>query len=215
MARQAKWTKQGIVDEAISFVDQHGVEALTLRSLSVSLGMTHPALYRYYETKNALLSDMVDELFRRILDLGPIVEPSPEQRLHHLGSRVRMMMRSHPNMILALITSSGDMPHAQEITEQTITLLRELGLTGDSLPLWHRALETYVMGSIAYDFAGAPHHLDFRGKRLRIYGSEFESLANNNEDIQQINEEAFDQGLKLLINAAKRQAHESAAATLG
>ena len=49
-----------VVEVALRIADEHRLEALTLRRLAAELGVTPTALYRYVESKDALLDAMAD-----------------------------------------------------------------------------------------------------------------------------------------------------------
>jgi AcrR family transcriptional regulator len=45
-----------------------GTEAVTVRSIAARLGMTAPAIYRYFDGREALLNALVDELYDELAD---------------------------------------------------------------------------------------------------------------------------------------------------
>ena len=206
MPAAAKWTTHEIVQEAIAFVDIHGVDALTLRSLGATLGMTHTAIYRYYPNKTALLSEMIDFLFGEPLASAQMKDAPVHERLIATATHLRRVMHQHPNMIIALVYSGGDMPKASELTSITVDMLRELGLKGSQLAKWHRILESYVMGSAVYDFATAPHHLATRKARLTALGTEFSKALTSEKKVDALNEESFRAGLTVLVSQAASEA---------
>jgi AcrR family transcriptional regulator len=56
--------EQSIVKGAISFFAEQGTDG-ELRKLASSLGITHPLLYRYFPTKEALLDRVYEEVYAR------------------------------------------------------------------------------------------------------------------------------------------------------
>ena len=54
--------ERSIVTGAIRFFSEHGTDG-ELRKLASSLGITHPLLYRYFPTKEALLEQVYDEVY--------------------------------------------------------------------------------------------------------------------------------------------------------
>lgn len=53
-----------LVAEAVRTIEKHGADALTLRAVGASLGVSRTALYRHYADKNALLEAVSKEGFR-------------------------------------------------------------------------------------------------------------------------------------------------------
>ena len=64
--------RRALLDEALRTIQQDGVDALTLRTIGVRLGVSRTALYRHFTDKRALLSSVATEGFRllteRLLD---------------------------------------------------------------------------------------------------------------------------------------------------
>lgn len=44
-----------IMEAATARIDQHGIQNLTIKTLAADLGLSEPALYRHFESKNAIL----------------------------------------------------------------------------------------------------------------------------------------------------------------
>jgi AcrR family transcriptional regulator len=56
--------RRALLDEALRTIQKDGVEALTLRTIGVRLGVSRTALYRHFADKRALLSAVATEGFR-------------------------------------------------------------------------------------------------------------------------------------------------------
>jgi AcrR family transcriptional regulator len=65
MPYPAKTNAQTILIAAIEYLEQYGEEALSMRELASSLGLSPHALYRYYPDRAALEGAMAEEGFRR------------------------------------------------------------------------------------------------------------------------------------------------------
>lgn len=59
-----KTTKKEILDAALTVFSKKGYEGALLRDISASLGITKPALYKHFESKEALWNAMVDSVER-------------------------------------------------------------------------------------------------------------------------------------------------------
>ena len=69
-------THAEILDAAFDLLEAKGFEAVSVRGVAGSLGITPTALYTYYPSKNALLRGMVEHLLAR-LDVGETADPAP------------------------------------------------------------------------------------------------------------------------------------------
>jgi AcrR family transcriptional regulator len=61
-------TKSELTAAARQLLIAGGTEAVTLRSIAGALGMTAPAIYRYFDSREALLNALVDELYDELAD---------------------------------------------------------------------------------------------------------------------------------------------------
>src|SRR6266487_3840205 len=61
-------TSQEIVQTARRLLVEQGIAAVSLRAIAREMGMTAPALYRYYESHEELLRHLVAEIFTELAD---------------------------------------------------------------------------------------------------------------------------------------------------
>ncbi len=69
---RAQLSRERVLNTAVAFADQHGIEALSMRKLGQELGASAMSAYYYFATKEQLLDGMVDVVF------GEIEPPSLE-----------------------------------------------------------------------------------------------------------------------------------------
>ena len=60
--RKPTRSREEFVGAAIAFADEHGITALTLRSLGQSMGAATTVVYRYFENKDDLIVAMREAL---------------------------------------------------------------------------------------------------------------------------------------------------------
>ena len=207
MAVRQSRTAEDILDIAITYVDEHGLEALTMRSLSEELGWHHTAVYRYYPNKADLVTAMVDHLLGAAFAAVPIDRVSPRTELLGIARALRQLVRDHPAVMQAMLNVSGFAPNTVAAALRVIDVLEAMGLRDRSLVRWARLLESYVAGSSLFDYAGAPEHLTIRRLREHATGSPvLISTYDDDRAVDEMNEEAFERGLIILIEAAELEA---------
>lgn len=69
-SRSAQRTRAAIVEAATRLFVVHGYQAVSLRDIATEVGMTHPGVLRHFASKQAVLSDVVDQLDRAGVDPG-------------------------------------------------------------------------------------------------------------------------------------------------
>ncbi|MBM2621955.1 TetR/AcrR family transcriptional regulator C-terminal domain-containing protein [Actinoplanes sp. LDG1-06] len=60
-------TRDGVVAAALAVLDEHGIEAVTVRAVAAQLGVRAPALYYHVRSKQDLLDEMGTEINRRVV----------------------------------------------------------------------------------------------------------------------------------------------------
>jgi len=82
-----------VVERAIGFLDDTGLDGLSMRKLAADLGVQAGALYHHFDNKAALLAAIADEILRRGRRPAEIVAWDAE--LHLLCVELRDAMRRH------------------------------------------------------------------------------------------------------------------------
>lgn len=87
----------------------HGVEGVQLRAIARDLGMTAPALYRYFESHEALLTALVVDLYGELADVveqaADAVQGEPWVRLREAARAFRRWSVTHPREFTLLFGS--------------------------------------------------------------------------------------------------------------
>lgn len=193
-----------IARAALSFIDEHGVEPLTIRALGAAMGLHHTATYRHYASKNDVLRAVLALVLEEALSSAGDLPADPKERLLVMARALRAALHAHPAVTIAYLTpieSLADSDAANSFQQAVVAALREIGLHGDNLLLRHQLLETYVLGSCVFDFGGAPDHLESRRLRHRfITDPDFDEVTRSTERVDALNEAAFDHGLRILVD---------------
>lgn len=67
MSYPKKLSREAIVETALTHIEAHGLDALSMRTLATDLGVTPNALYRYFPSKTDLSFALADEAGRILL----------------------------------------------------------------------------------------------------------------------------------------------------
>lgn len=104
VARKREQVRQEILAAAREILRQDGVEGVTLASVAARLGMTKPALYHYFPSKEALVQGLVVTLLDdEIETLIAAVEKSAT-RTDILGTLIRTFYAHYRDRLYALRT---------------------------------------------------------------------------------------------------------------
>ena len=214
---QGSDTREVITQAALAFIDEHGVDALTLRALGQAVGIHHTAIYRHFASRDEVLGAVMGVVMSSVIDDVSTEAAHPRDRLLDLIRGLRRAFHTHPGVIRAALVPApqiADTQPAQVFFGMVVQALRDAGLDGPDLAIHVRILEGYAIGATVFDFAGAPVHLESRRQRYRaVPDAAFEEASRNEGGIDALNEVAFDAGLVVLVDAclaAGRRAQEQA-----
>ena len=159
-----------MVDAAIALADDSGLEAVTLRRIAESLGVTPMALYRHVVNKDDLLDRMADQLYA---ELAP-AEPTGDwwEGLAELARSTRSVLLAHP-WAAPLFARPLAGPHSVAVDEALSTSLTQAGFSPAEARELHDQLSNMVFALITPELSGKRNRAAFeRGLELLRAGLE-------------------------------------------
>ncbi len=116
--RRVALSRDRILGAALVFIDEHGVESLTMQRLAAGLGTGAMSLYNHVKNKDDLLAGVSELVWEEVAAAAP---PSDDHAvwLVALGSAIRAVARRHPQA-LGVFVAGGVFPPAllEVIAEQ-------------------------------------------------------------------------------------------------
>ena len=109
----ASLSRELILDTAIEFIDQHGLEKLTMRRLGAACGVEAMALYRYVHGRGDLLTGVVDHVVDRLYAeqlAARRQEDGWQDYLIRLAHGVRQIALQHPELFPLVATQAPEAP---------------------------------------------------------------------------------------------------------
>ena len=120
--------RRALLDEALRTIQDDGVEALTLRTIGVRLGVSRTALYRHFTDKRALLSAVATEGFRllteRLLDAWGAGGVRGFNAMGVAYIRFAMANGSHYRVMFG--GSVGDQPRDEDLMRESTAAFQAL-----------------------------------------------------------------------------------------
>lgn len=191
-------SREAFVRAAREVIEEHGVQAYSVRTLADQVGADPTAVYRYFPSLDSVLAAVVDDLYTGI---EPPSAGTPRERLEALLLSVHERFYAHPNLVPLLVAAGAGRTSSVPIEAAGLALLEELGLRGEHLALCQRLLESYVVGTHAFDLGGAPTHLETRRMRMRqIDHPDIDAALRDLAAVDDINRRAFRAGLTVLLD---------------
>lgn len=111
MARR-RLRRDDVISGAIAFIDEHGLQTLTMRRLGASLGVEAMALYRHVAGRGELVAAVINELIDRLFDDNLMAEApaSWEDYLARVANAMRDLALEHPRIFPLLATHPPEAP---------------------------------------------------------------------------------------------------------
>src|SRR6478609_3212329 len=67
-ARPPRLSRDAILDTARTMIVARGIDAFSLRRLAKELGVTAPSLYRFFDSKDAIVAAIAERAFEQLID---------------------------------------------------------------------------------------------------------------------------------------------------
>ncbi|NEE02609.1 TetR/AcrR family transcriptional regulator [Phytoactinopolyspora halotolerans] len=142
-------SRERILHAALDYIDQHGLEALSMHKLGAALGVKGMSLYNHVANKDDVLDGVVDVLWAEVENEAP---PDADWRAGYrrFAHALRDTMHRHPKAA-ALIGSRQVMPEpALRCVQAHIAAAVDGGLAEERAYALLRTINSYALG---YAFA--------------------------------------------------------------
>lgn len=195
-------SREAFAEAAVTFVDERGFDALTMRALGQAMGVHATAVYRYFSGKGELVEAALGAM---LMESGAAVPATgtPRDRLLETMRSLRNAFARHPNFALPNLLLQDEQATVG-IVEEALALLSQMGLQDRSLIVAYQMLETFSVGSNAYDFAGYPEALDARRRGRRHTGNPvWDDVTRDLDRMRVLNDEAFEVAAEALLDACE------------
>lgn len=123
-----------LLDTALKLLHSDGAEALSLRALARSVGVSQTAPYRHFSDKNALLAALATQGYHDLLDDLRSAEKSaddtPDEQLLAVAHAYVSFASNNPDLFKLMFGSSvqpsDKHPELREVSRQTYQLVSDL-----------------------------------------------------------------------------------------
>ncbi|MGY2079255.1 TetR/AcrR family transcriptional regulator C-terminal domain-containing protein [Modestobacter sp. SYSU DS0657] len=228
--RPAGLDRERILQAAISFIDEHGLAALTMRRLGASLGVEAMALYRYVPGREDLLDGVVDSVVERLFDDDD--EPDDihlehasgwQDYLMRLAHGVRRIALAHPAVFPLVASRPPAAPWVRpplrslRMVESFLRALCDNGFSDQAAVAAYRAYSSFLLGHLLLEVTqiGAQVSLldqpegDAQAQRTTDL-TDFPALMRTEPLLAQDKSAAeFEEALENLLDRLERVLHEA------
>ncbi|MFU8844408.1 MAG: TetR/AcrR family transcriptional regulator [Bacteroidales bacterium] len=96
-----------IIETSIELIAEKGIQGLTMKNLSKSIGISEPAIYRHYENKIEILKSILDYFFvhvKNILEKELNTADSALQKISNIYSRHFEQFSQKPQLLAVIFS---------------------------------------------------------------------------------------------------------------
>lgn len=198
-------TRQAMINATLDLLDESGLQSITLQTLGDRLGMHPTSMYRYFTNVEDLLGASLASLLDD-LGAGLQLPDEPRDRLAAIALAVRALFHRRPGAAALLVSEAGEELVAPALVTPVLESLRAMGIAEPQVAIAYQAFETHVLGTTLFDFAGAPNHLESRGRRHLAVGDDaLDRASDSAAAVDKVNEEAYLLGLEALLDRLVNQ----------
>ena len=174
-----------IIDISINIISERGIQDLTMKNLSSELGISEPAIYRHFESKQKILIAVLESFKHQNKLINENIPYEGETAFQHLTRSIEMIMNKfNKNAAMSAVIFSeeifqnqselsGMVKNIMNSTTEFFTNLLQKGQEDGSirLDIAKEDLSVIVMGSIrhivtVWRLSGFSVDLDKSGKKL-------------------------------------------------
>jgi AcrR family transcriptional regulator len=139
-------SRDEITAAAVAMADTRGIEAVSMRTLAVQLGVGAASLYRYVDRKDELIDLMVDAVMGD--DLQFEIRGDWRKDLRSFARGLREMTMRHPWVAVHGAGRRNLGPNTARRYEQVLSAIDGLGLEIDEMLVMVETLDAFIRGRV-------------------------------------------------------------------
>ncbi len=212
-AKRTRLDRALIVDAGLELAGTPGVTSISVRDLGSRLGADPTAIYRHFQSKDALMGALLDELNGRAVQTVTSPAERWDDRLRELAIATLDLFMRHPAIGAEAMTLTTHGPGELAAIELMLDGFQRCGLDGDELVRHYALLASHVLSLAAgISRARAEHWTDDEGDPwvdapLLADPRTFPLIAQHSVLLSELRDrDLFLSGVELVIDSAKRAA---------
>ena len=142
--RRTPLSRQLILRGALEYVDEHGLESLSMHKLAASLGIRAMSLYKHVESKDDLLGGIVELMWSEV----PADHATDDWRkvIRQIAESLRDLVHRHPKAASLLTTRQSLLEHPLLICQSALKAMRDAGVPEECAVTLLRVVFPYGIG---------------------------------------------------------------------
>lgn len=141
---RAPLSRQQVLAGAVRYVDEHGLDALSMHKLGAALGVKAMSLYKHVASKDDLLDGIVERLWTEV----PLEPPAGDWReaIRHLAAALRDLVHRHPHAAPLLMSRQTIQERPLRVCDAQLRVMRAHGVPEQCAVAVLRTIFAYGIG---------------------------------------------------------------------
>ena len=214
--KRARLDRALIVETGLELASTPGVTSISVRDLGARLRADPTAVYRHFQSKDALMGALLDELNGRAAASVQASAENWEERLRELSITTLDLYIQHPAIGAEAMTLTTHGPGELAAIELMLDAFRRAGLDGEELVRHYALLASHVLSLAAGIARARAEHPDEAGgdawvdAPLLADPRRFPLIAQHSLLLSELQDrDLFLSGVDLVIDSARRAASGS------
>lgn len=171
---RAPLSRERIIDTAVAFVDEHGLEELSMRKLGAELGVEAMSLYNHVANKDGIYDGMIDRVLASIQT--PDIELDWREWIRATGASAIAVFTTHPWVVRLLMQRGNLGPSALAFMDLVLGVLLRAGFSRENAHHAWQMLSSHTMG-YTFQSASVPPEVEARYERqLASIGEDYPNV---------------------------------------
>ncbi|MBL1102589.1 TetR/AcrR family transcriptional regulator C-terminal domain-containing protein [Streptomyces coffeae] len=148
-------SRADVVEAALRFVDVHGLEALSMRTLAKEMGVYPNALHWHVGTKSELVAAVAARVLEDIV-LPPQRDMPWDAWVAEVARLCRRAMHQHPNLSPVIGSQLGVTASSLPFVERMVDVLERAGFSAEDLIHAYNTVTGFILGWVTLELSSGP-----------------------------------------------------------
>ncbi|MBD0421582.1 TetR/AcrR family transcriptional regulator [Streptomyces sp. TRM S81-3] len=144
--RPARLDQARTIQTALGLLNESGLDALTMRRLADAMGVQAGALYRYFATKQDLLTAMAERMVGGVADAAGPTGDDWSERAARLARALRKALLAHRDGARVFAGTHSTGPNTLGFADSLVGVLRETGFGDEEAARALYAVVNFTVG---------------------------------------------------------------------
>ena len=145
-------SRERIADTALRFIDEHGLDALSMRKLGAELGVEAMSLYNHVANKDDLLDSVGNALYARVLVAYGDPTGDWRSKARRMAGSYVEVASAHPQAFPLLLNRSPETPAGLQFLDRVVGIFDDVTEDLRVAALAFSAVANWVVGTLVQQF---------------------------------------------------------------